>query len=213
MSLISGTPTNAYILKSLVSTNKISDAEATHYLYFTYFSNPLFLVLMLSQIFTVTSVFKIILIHYLSNIIIAFIMRNKSPNISTNIILPTKINIGSTIISSINKSINTLLMILGTIVFYSILIFIFTSFFSDNFLFKTLISGLLELTNGLNNLSNLLISNKLKEISAVSIISFAGLSIHTQIKSLLENTDINYFAFLKGRIMQTIISVILIIIF
>ncbi len=42
MSLISGTPSQAYILKNLVENNKISEEEASHYLYFTYFSNPLF---------------------------------------------------------------------------------------------------------------------------------------------------------------------------
>ena len=37
MSLISGTPSNAYILKSLVENKKLTNEEATHYLYFTYF--------------------------------------------------------------------------------------------------------------------------------------------------------------------------------
>ena len=78
---------------------------------------------------------------------------------------------------------------------------------------KTAISSFLEITNGLNNLSILKINNEIKEIIAVATISFGGLSIHTQIKSILEDTKITYQSFLKGRIMHTIIAVILIIIF
>lgn len=211
MSLISGSPSNAYIIKSLVENNKITEKEASHYLTFTYFSNPLFLTLMLSQIFNSSTVLKIIIIHYISNLIIGLILRKKAPNISNNNIEIKKIPLSSALIKSINRSITTLLMILGTIVFYMLLTFIITSFIKDNLLLKTIIAGVLEITNGLNSLTNLEILSKIKEIIAVMIISFGGLSINTQIKAILEDTNINYFSFLKGRIMQSLISGILII--
>ena len=66
MSLISGTPSNAYILKELVELEKISLEEANHFLTFTYFSNPLFLSVMLSTIFNTRVVLKIILCHYIA---------------------------------------------------------------------------------------------------------------------------------------------------
>lgn len=212
MSLISGTPSNAYILKELVEQKKLSIEEANHFLTFTYFSNPLFLTVMLSTIFKKIVVIKIILCHYIANIIIGILIRNKAPKIATN---PTfnQNKSKSTIIKSINKSISTLLMILGTICFYMLLTFIITSFFHNNILIKTLISGFLEITNGLNNLASLNIIIQIKEIITIAIISFGGLSIHTQIKSILEDTNMNYSYFFKGRIMQTIISIILIILF
>ena len=104
-------------------------------------------------------------------------------------------------------------MILGTISFYMLLTFIITSLLPNNCLIKTIISGFLEITNGLNTMTSLNILNKIKEIIASAIISFGGLSIHTQIKAILEDTNMNYSYFLKGRIMQSIISVILIMIF
>ena len=79
MSLISGTPSNAYILKELVELEKISLEEANHFLTFTYFSNPLFLSVMLSTIFNTNVVLKIILCHYIANIIIGILIRNKAP--------------------------------------------------------------------------------------------------------------------------------------
>ena len=62
-------------------------------------------------------------------------------------------------------------------------------------------------------LKNLTILNEIKEIIAVIIISFGGLSINTQIKAILEDTDLNYKYFFNGRLMQALISFILIIIF
>lgn len=207
MSLISGTPSNAYILKSLVENDKLSKAEASHYLYFTYFSNPLFLTLMLSLIFEVSTVIKIISIHYISNIIIGLYMRKKAPKITECGLTIHYENISKALIKSINKSISTLLMILGTIVFYMLLSYIIVSLLPHNSFIKTIISGILEITNGLNSLKMLDKAYKVKEILAIAIISFGGLSIHTQIKSILEDTKIDYISFLKGRILHVLISV------
>ncbi len=212
MSLISGTPSSAYIIKNMYLDKKITVEEANHYLMFTYFSNPLFLTLMLSLSFNTHTLLKIILIHYISNIIIGIIIRNKAPKISNNNIYIKNTSISSALIKSINKSMSTLLMILGTITFYMLIIYIINSILPLNNTLKVIISGFIEITKGLNLLNSLNISLKLKEIMAVSIISFGGLSINTQVKSILEDTNINYKYFLKGRILQTLISILLIII-
>ncbi len=213
MSLISGTPSQAYILKNLQKENKITINEANHFLYFTYFSNPLFLYTMLRVIFNLNTTIKIILIHYLSNLIIAYLIRKKAPKINNNPLTLKHVSLIDTLIKSISKSINTLLIILGTIVFYMLINYIITNLFPLNPFFKTLIAGILEITNGLNHLKNLTLIPKLKEIMAITIISFGGLSIHTQVKALLEDTEIKFKSFFKGRLLQTLISIILIIIF
>ena len=210
MSLISGTPTNAYILTNLVNNNLLTNLEANHYLYFTYFSNPLFLILMLSNIFPKAIVLKLILSHYLANIVIALLLRNKAPIASNNLIFTTENkSFGNIIISSIKKSMQTLLIILGTIVFYRLLSFILIRTFNISYLIEIIITGFLEITSGLNKLSSISLIENFKSIIALTIISFGGLSIHTQIKAILEDTNINYNYFLKGRIFQVIISIIL----
>ena len=212
MSLISGTPSNAYILKELVEERSLSYEEASHFLMFTYFSNPLFLTIMLGSIFDSKTTLKIILIHYISNILIGILERGKAPKIThQSFQLETRKRNGI-LIKSINKSISTLLMILGTVTFYMLLTYIITYPFQKNILLKTCFSGFLEITNGLNNLINLNIYSKIKEIIAIAIISFGGLSIHTQIKAILEDTQIKYKYFLKGRLLHTMISILLIII-
>ena len=213
MSLISGSPSNAYIIKELATNNKISIEEANHFLMFTFFSNPLFLTMMLSTIFPLNTTIKIIMIHYISNILIGILMRKKAPSISKENFQKEEKNKTSSLTKSIAKSISTLLMILGTVTFYMLLIYIITYPFANNLLLKTITSGFLEITNGLNNLANLTIFPKIKEIIAIAMISFGGLSIHTQIKAILEDTKINYKYFLKGRIMHTIIGILLVIIF
>ena len=213
LSLISGTPSNAYILKELVIEEKLNEEEASHFLMFTYFSNPLFLTMMLSMIFDPRATLKIIIIHYISNIIIGFISRNKAQKITHNKMKKEEKRKRNILIGSINKSMSTLLMILGTVTFYMLITYIITYPFKDNLLLKTITSGFLEITNGLNNLINVDISLKIKEIIAIAIISFGGLSIHTQIKAILEDTKIKYQFFLKGRILHTIISTILVLIF
>ena len=210
MSLISGTPSNAYILKELVEERKLSYEEASHFLMFTYFSNPLFLTIMLGSIFDSKTTLKIE--NYISNILIGILKRGKAPKIThQNFQLETRKRNGI-LIKSINKSISTLLMILGTVTFYMLLTYIITYPFQNNILLKTCFSGFLEITNGLNNLVNVNIYSKIKEIIAIAIISFGGLSIHTQIKAILEDTQIKYKYFLKGRLLHTMISILLIII-
>lgn len=213
MSLISGTPSQAIILSELVSLDKISVDEASHYLYFTYFSNPLFLFTMNSLIFEANIVLKIIFIHYFSNIIIAILVRHKAPIITNSVLCTNHTSFSKTIILSIKKSMNTLLMILGTIVFYMLISYILTNLLPTNNITNVFLKGLLELTSGLSTLSNINLIPKIKEIIAIAIISFGGLSIHTQIRGILEETPIAYKNFFIGRILQTIISVILIIIF
>lgn len=210
MSLISGTPTNAYILKNLVNNNFLTYQEANHYLYFTYFSNPLFLILMLSHIFSQIIVLKIILSHYLANIIIGIILRGKSPIISANNLFKKENKpLYNTLIPSIEKSIQTLLMILGTIIFYRLFSFILIKTFNFPYIIEIFMTGFLEITSGLNKLSSFIILENLKSIISLIIISFGGISIHTQIKGILEDTNINYIYFLKGRIIQVIISIII----
>ena len=213
MSLLSGTPSNAFLLKELTETKKITSKEASFLLSFTFFSNPLFLINMLSLIFPSkpSIILKIILIHYFTNFLIGLILRKKENIPFKKIpILPPKEDFGTILSKSIKKTMDTLLLILGTICFY----FMIAKMISlKNPFMQTLLSGFLELTQGLNQLIGLNLSISLKEILAISFISFGGLSIHTQIKSIISDTSISYSEFLKGRILHVGISICFILLF
>lgn len=210
LSLFSGTPTNAYIIKELYINGKITLNSANKLLLYTYFSNPLFLYNILSTMFHKSIVFKLILIHYLSNIIIYFFTK-KEINYN-NISEPSDLKFTKILEQSIKKSINTLLMILGTVTFFMIISNLIVKLFDLNIYLDILLKGLLEITQSLNELSTISLNLKLKQLLALTIISFGGVSIHMQIYSILIETKINYKYFLKGRIYQTLISILLLLI-
>ena len=200
MSLFIGTPANAILLKDLIDKNMINENEANKLIYVCYFSNPLFLYNMLFLIFNnQIIVIKLILIHYISNIIVLFIIRNKYipsnkckiniKSVSLNILLP----------KSCQKAISNMITVLGIISFYMLI----TSYLPNN----SLLVGIFEITTGLNSLiSNQYVS---KEIISIMIITFGGLSIFTQIKSILEDTSLSFINYFKGRIIQCFIALCL----
>lgn len=209
MSLFSGTPTNGYIVTNLVKEKKLTPKDASIILSYAFFLNPLFLYNMLSSLFASTNTaLKIISIHYGINFLIAFFFRRYQYTENTLTKEKTPENFTNVLKNSINRSFSTLLMILGTIIFY-FMICEGINLFIHSPLLNCIINGLLEATGGLSKLMTLNINLKLKEILASLFISFGGLSIHTQIKSIITEENISYKCLLKGRLTSTCLSTLL----
>jgi len=207
LSLFSGTPSSAFIIKEMLNNREIDIDSANKLIAFTYFSNPLFLYNILSLSFNSYITLKIIIIHYISNIFIGlFFRKNNRKTIITERKNHSKINMFIILPKSIKKSLDTLFMILGTITFYMIITNLLINIFNFNTLFEILIKGFIEITQSLNILNTINSSSILKEIIALSIISFGGLSIHTQVLALINDTNISYKNFLIGRILHVLIS-------
>ncbi len=209
MSIITGTPTNAYIVSNLVNMKYINNNEAAQILSYATFLNPLFLYNMLNSIFIdKTIVFKILLIYYLSNFIILFFNRNQISNCNDLNININKNTFTKVLSDSIKRATPILINILGTIIFY-LVISEAINLFIRNELASTFISGLLEVSGGLFKLSSLNISILLKEYIAIIFISFGGFSIQAQIKNIIIENNISSKPFFKGRIIQIAIGIIL----
>lgn len=210
LSLFSGIPSNAKYIVDLYNENMIDKNEGTKLLCFTFFSNPLFIMgALANNMLNNKKVGLIILIsHYIPNIIIGLFLRNKFKSCNTNNYNKriSNNNFGKIITNSLISSINTLLLILGIISLFSLIINILINNFNLN---KTLISAILEITQGLNNVSLLDLSLKTKVILSTIILSFGGLSSHLQIISIISNTDIKYFPFLISRFFHVILSLII----
>ena len=210
LSIFSGTPSSAFIIKEMLNNNKITLNDANKLISFTFFSNPLFLYNILQLSFNKYITIKIILIHYLSNIIIGLIYQREKNNqkiMITNTVEKEK-NIFLLLPKSIKKSLDTQFAILGTIIFYMIITNLIMKILPINNCLEITIKGILEITQSLNGLSKLNMQSIIKEIIAISIISFGGLSIHTQILSIINDTKITYKSFLIGRILHVLISAI-----
>lgn len=206
MSLLSGTPSGTYIISKLKEQNIISKEYANTCLIFTFFANPLFLYSILNSIFLSKFItIRLMLILYLTNLFLYFIYKKDLPSngksINTN-----EINLSS----SIKTSINTTITVLGVITFYLILSNIIITEFNIIYPFNIFFKGFLEMTQGLASLINS--SIKFKEVIAMIFISFGGFSIHTQVSCILNEANLSYKYFFKGRIIQTALVVFLTII-
>lgn len=210
MSIISGIPSNAKYINTLIKNNKLDDYEAEKILLFSHFCNPLFILGFIASILNNKSIAIIILCtHYITNIIIALLFRNFHVNDTfydysqknTNSFLKT-------ISSSILNSINTLILILGIITFFTSITTIINANIS-NPLIKSIICGLFEITQGINQIGSLNLSLRLKASLIAFIISFGGISGHIQVMSILEDTHIRYKLYLSSRILHAFIASIL----
>ncbi len=208
ISCFSGTPANSYVIKNLYLQKNITKEEASSLLSFAFFSNPLFLYTMLSLIFKShpSSILKLILLPYFVNILIGIIKKTKSEE-KTLIPSQPKMPFGTFLSTSIKNAMNTLLLILGSVTLFFILNALLNGFHHP------LLSGILEISQGLNSLISWKSPYQIKELLAIIMISFGGLSIHLQIKGILCDTDISYWEFLKGRIKQTVLSILFLFLF
>lgn len=203
MSIISGSPSNAYIISKLVKEGKITKEYGNICLIFTFFTNPLFLYSILYLIFnSFYMTIKIMIIIYISNFIIYLYYKKDLP-VANMYGKSSKINLPS----SIKSSINTNLMVLGSIVFYFIISSILIETFNIGYPFDIFLRGILEMTQGLNNVIQL--NSNIKLITTIIFITFGGLSIHTQVKCILDEYGLDYKYFFKGRILQLVIAIIL----
>ncbi|MBR3198613.1 MAG: hypothetical protein IKG27_01205 [Bacilli bacterium] len=221
MSIISGNPASAKYVKELYLSSKINRYEATKMLCFSSFASPLFVIGMLSLFLNSKVSLFILFTHYISNIVVGFILRFYHPSFYSKGSLKMAVNemhekrisssnFGNVITNSLINSINDLLLILGSITVCLVMTTIINNCFHLEGVFKCLLDGLVEMTQGLSYVNAENISLKLKASFSALFISFGGLSVHLQMVSILSDTDIKYFPFLLSRIFCSVFSFLLI---
>ncbi|MCI5552289.1 MAG: hypothetical protein MR388_00425 [Tenericutes bacterium] len=217
MSMLTGSPGNAFYIKEALKKGKLNEKEATKILMISQFASPLFI---LGTVRILLNDFKlsilILIITYITNFILAFLFQNfyASKESSSFSFFTLKRNFyqketqsfGKTLSSSIKKTFDTLITILGSICFF----YMITAIIQHNHLLPTSImpyfSGILEMTQGINQVSLLNCSNHIKVFCTTVFLSFGGFSIHSQILSLICDTKIKYFPYLVARILHAMIA-------
>jgi len=200
LSLISGSPSNAKYIKDLLDNNLINKDEQDKLLTFTMNYNPILIISLLSLYLPLKISYKILITIILANFITGIIMRSKKDCFNNNTIHVKKTNISIII----KDTLDTLLMILGTLIFFNLII----NLIPINIpILKNILNGILEITTSLSSLQYINISLNIKILLTLIYLSFGGLSIHTQIKSILPDT--NYKILLKSRIVCIFVSLIL----
>lgn len=232
MGIISGYPIGAKIAVNFRENNICTKEECERLLSFTNNSGPLFIIgtVGISMFGNSTIGFLLLITHLLASLTVGIIFRfwknkTKSSLTSNNSYVNSKDNIslsnlGGIIGNSISSSINTILLIGGFVVLFSVIISILRTskliyILADcmqplfNLLhipgeFSTgLISGILELTNGLNIISNI----PCKKISINIIISsfllgLGGISILLQVWSTIAKSDLSIKPYIYGKLLH-----------
>lgn len=217
MSMLTGSPGNAFYIKEALKKGKLNEKEATKILMISQFASPLFI---LGTVRILLNDFKlsilILIITYITNFILAFLFQNFYASkessffsfftLKRNFYQKETQSFGKTLSSSIKKTFETLITILGSICFF----YMITAIIQHNHLLPTSImpyfSGILEMTQGINQVSLLNCSNHIKVFWITVFLSFGGFSIHSQILSLICDTKIKYFPYLVARILHAMIS-------
>lgn len=211
MSLLTGFPSNSKYVKDLLLEKRITSDMATKILMFTHFSNPLFIIGTISSFINKRVAFIVLMAHFLGNIIVGLIFRNfNCSSNKTYIIRTNEKPFGVVLLSGVRNSIDTLLLIFGTMTFFLIISNTLSDLLNLNEFNKCIISGLLEFTQGLKLASLLNIGIKYKAILMGFFISFGGICVHAQVLSIISDTDIEYKYFLISRIIHGIVTSLII---
>ncbi|MFI3307211.1 MAG: hypothetical protein R3Y21_01455 [Mycoplasmatota bacterium] len=207
LSILQGCPGNSKIIKDLLDDDLINEEDANNILVFTQFVSPLFIIGTLSLMFDKKIAFLILISHYVSNILVGFLFKPKNKNINEIKKLQT-LPFNKVLIISINKSVSTILLIIGVITTFSVITDLIL-LFDFNIYFKYILVGVLEITKGIQYINILNIPLLTKYLIVVFFLSFGGISIHMQVFSILDKYNIDYKKYLSSRVIHGIMSILL----
>lgn len=224
LGMVGGYPVGAKITADLRRSNNISESAANHLIKFTNNSGPLFITGAIGiGLYNSTKIGTLLLItHYLASLLTGLLLRsnnkdtNKTQDVEFEIITLSKL--GNTLNEAVKDAILSVVTVGGFIVLFSIISTILLETGAilaiSKIVFPTLdktvsysiITGLLEVTNGVNLLSTASLPLKQKLVFTAFLIGFGGFSIHAQTISVIAKTDIKISSYLIGKTIQGILA-------
>lgn len=201
LSMLLGTPANVKYICDFYENGYISKDEATWLLHFAYSPNPLFILAIAPNGRWALAVLAFL---YATNFLIAIMTKRNKVKRSE---MPKKFvrtDFSHCLESSIKKAANILILILGIVNFYGLIIALLGIYCPQMHPF---FRALLEMTTAIGAI----VSSPPNEYRwLIFAIAFGGMSIHTQINSIMEPTDLPYRAFLKGRLISSLLALLLV---
>lgn len=232
-----GYPIGAKIACDFRKNNICSKEECERLLSFTNNSGPLFIIGTVGILMFRNTTIGILLFitHILACISVGIIFRfwkrdNKAEYIKfSNMHYSTKkvvnfSNLGEIISNSLSSSISTILLIGGFIVLFSVIISILKSsgiiliivkvlspIFNiiniDSSFISPLITGFLEITNGINTISCIACKKiSFNIILTAFLLGFGGISVLLQVWSIVVKTDLSIKPYIYGKLLQGILA-------
>lgn len=207
LSILTSHPGNAIYIKGMLDNKTIDEEDATKILRATYFPSIAFVIGSIGiGIYHDIKIGIILhLITFLNNILIGVFLRGKKKCNDIKYVKQNKLTLQETLSNSISKGINTSYIILGNIIIFTILVNLLNHYLNINSTVLAIISGMLEMTNGIFMIGNLNINLTYKVILTSFILNFSGLSIIFQTSSILSKYKINIKKILIVKLIFSII--------
>lgn len=205
MSMITGFPSGPKYITELYKKQLINQKTATFLLRFTHFPNPLFILGSLTKIIPINKGIKILISIYLANFIIAILTNTKEK--TTKLTNVNSLDFSSSLKEGIKSSFNLQLLVYGTNIFFYLIAVIITNYLKTSTYSYVLLNGIFDLTKGL--FTTILLPQNIRNIFILLFLNLGSISIHIQTKSILSDTPLKYKLFLQGRIISTILSLLI----
>lgn len=228
LSLLAGYPMGARIINELLTSGELSKSQCEKTICFCNNCGVIFIIATIGiTLFNNISIgYFLLIIHILSAFIISLIWRPinipssdiNSPLVHTSCTSYDKKNFITIFNESVTLSVDTITYVGGYIIFFSVVSSLITktplftsliSTYSDSskLLLSGSISGALELSSGVNTLSNIHILYSLPLISFV--LAFGGICVYCQTLYILGGNNLFILPYLLSKFTQGIISFIL----
>lgn len=207
LSILTSHPGNAIYIKGMLDNKTINEEDATKILRATYFPSIAFVIgsIGIGIYHDIKIGIILYLITFLNNILIGVFLRGKKKCNDIEYVKQNKLTLQETLSNSISKGINTSYIILGNIIIFTILVNLLNHYLNINSTILAIISGMLEMTNGIFMIGNLNINLTYKVILTSFILNFSGLSIIFQTSSILSKYKINIKKILIVKLIFSII--------
>lgn len=225
MGIISGYPTGAKIVSDFKEKNICTNEECERLLAFTNNSGPLFIIGTVgASLFGDTKTgFLLLLTHILACLTVGIIFRfwkyklsreYRNDNYSQANIVNIN-NLGEVIAFSIKSATNTVVMIGGFVILFSVITSILNNshffdllnvFINSNFT-EGFATGIIEITNGIQQICCIPVKNlNTTIILCAFLLGFGGISVMLQVLSITSKTNISIKPYIIGKLLHGAIA-------
>ncbi len=236
MGIISGYPVGAKIATNFRQNNICSKEECERLLSFTNNSGPLFIIGTVGILMFQNTTIGILLFitHLLACLTVGFIFRfwkkgkntftSSAHNFNQSKKTASFSNLGEILAESITNSISTIFLIGGFVVIFSSIISIFkasgllnsfTTLLSPVFQYlhidtnfiQGLLTGFLEITNGIHTISSIACKKiSYNIIFTAFLLGFGGISVLLQVFSITSKTDLSIKPYVYGKLLHGLLA-------
>ncbi len=225
---LSGIPVGAKSVSDLLKNKRIKTEEAEFLLGFCNNASPMFIMsyIAISQLKLPGMRFGILIILYLSAILsskiyftLSNMQKNKKKNkneisalsLNADEIIQIKIEKFDFALldASIMNGFEIITKVGGYIILFSIPAKIITNLYPSENMIKLLAVGLLEITTGINQISNSSYPLNIKIVLVIILTAFGGLSGLAQTKSVINETRLSILTYVKVKCLNMLIACVL----